>query len=342
MRFSLSLGISGITLFLAVRHISISEILSSFIRVAWLYVGLALLSVFINTAGKIFRWQVLIRPNGPKVGLKKLSLALLAGQALNTIYPARIGDLSRAYVTGANGEEKAYVLGTITLEKFIDLLCYAGLLWILILAIPMPVWLERSMRVTVILALILLVSVLLISRFRRVLTRIFLPLLDWQPPWISVPLWDQIKRILRSGFSSLRILKEQGELAKISLWSLVVWITATLTNYLVLLALDIKINGTGDMLLASLLVLVGLMVGIGVPSVPGRIGIFEYICVLALAVFHIPQAQAFTYGVILHSIVFILPTLAGLISVFILGLGIRQARLTALTGSANQNIESLD
>jgi uncharacterized membrane protein YbhN (UPF0104 family) len=61
----------------------------------------------------------------------------------------------------------------------------------------------------------------------------------------------------------------------------------------------------GEVFQATLLVLIGLMAGIAVPSVPGRIGIFEYICVLALAVFGIKQTQALTYGILLHAVVFL-------------------------------------
>ena len=38
-----------------------------------------------------------------------------------------------------------------------------------------------------------------------------------------------------------------------------------------------------------LLVLVVLQVGITLPSVPGRIGVFEYLCILSLAVFGVAQ-----------------------------------------------------
>jgi len=70
---------------------------------------------------------------------------------------------------------------------------------------------------------------------------------------------------------------------------------------------------------AACLVLVALTIGISVPSTPGRIGVFQYICVLALAVFGVPQAVAFAYGVLLHGIVFLPTTLVGLISLVVLG-----------------------
>jgi uncharacterized membrane protein YbhN (UPF0104 family) len=80
-------------------------------------------------------------------------------------------------------------------------------------------------------------------------------------------------------------------------------------------------------LTASLLILIALQAGISIPSVPGRIGIFEYICVLALAVFGVGQSTAFGYGVVLHGLVLLTPILAGLVSLSILGLSNVRAAL---------------
>ena len=57
-----------------------------------------------------------------------------------------------------------------------------------------------------------------------------------------------------------------------------------------------------------MLVLVILQVGIAIPSVPGRLGIYEYLCILALSVLNVDQATALTYGILLHSLV-MLPTI---------------------------------
>ena len=47
-------------------------------------------------------------------------MILLAGQMLNTVFPARLGDLTRAYVLGGKGPGRSFVLGTVVLEKILD------------------------------------------------------------------------------------------------------------------------------------------------------------------------------------------------------------------------------
>jgi glycosyltransferase 2 family protein len=118
---------------------------------------------------------------------------------------------------------------------------------------------------------------------------------------------------LHNGLDSLDVLQQRWDLVKIALWSTLIWLTAVLTNSFTLMALGIHLDFS-----ASLLVLVGLMIGISVAVVPGRIGVFEWICVLALAIYGVGQAQALSYGLLLHAIVYVPTTLLGVVSFFIL------------------------
>ena len=71
-------------------------------------------------------------------------------------------------------------------------------------------------------------------------------------------------------------------------------------------------------LTASLLTLVTLQVGISLPSVPGRFGVFEAACVLALGTFGIEQTLASGFGLLLHTVILIPAVIAGVASLLIL------------------------
>jgi hypothetical protein len=47
------------------------------------------------------------------------------------------------------------------------------------------------------------------------------------------------------------------------------------------------------------------MIGISVPSSPGKFGVFHYLTVLALSVFDVPKEIAFSYGTLLHLVVYL-------------------------------------
>ena len=72
-------------------------------------------------------------------------------------------------------------------------------------------------------------------------------------------------------------------------------------NYAVLRALNLDIDAP---VLAAFFVLIVLQVGTSVPSTPGKIGVFQYLAVLALAPFGVAREPALTYGVLLHVVGF--------------------------------------
>jgi hypothetical protein len=55
--------------------------------------------------------------------------------------------------------------------------------------------------------------------------------------------------------------------------------------------------------LMALFVLVVLQGGVSVPSTPGKIGVFQYLCVFALGVFGVSPAVSFSYGLVLYALV---------------------------------------
>ena len=120
---------------------------------------------------------------------------------------------------------------------------------------------------------------------------------------------------IESGLASLEIIRRRDDLLRLIFWTALIWGLAITTNYFTLLALDIHLPLT-----ASMLILFGLQAGISLPAIPGTIGLFEYICVLALSVFGVDQALALSFGLLLHAIVLVPTTLAGMVSFWILGL----------------------
>jgi hypothetical protein len=49
--------------------------------------------------------------------------------------------------------------------------------------------------------------------------------------------------------------------------------------------------------------LVVLQAGVAVPSTPGKIGVFHYLCMIALSVFGVPATISLAYGLTLHALV---------------------------------------
>jgi uncharacterized protein (TIRG00374 family) len=310
-RLGLGLLISGLALYLVFKDVDFVQVWDALREARWDYIGLALLSVAVNTLAKALRWKVLVGPDGQEISILNYLGVLLVGQMLNTLFPARMGDLSRAYVLGGMGPGRTYVFGTVILEKVLDSFSYAMLFFLLLVLIPLPGWMSQSIFVFTAVILVVSAAVVILAyqpaRVTSILDRITL--------WLPVRFQNWLQPRLRAGYASLEIVRRRSDFNKLVFWSVVVWGTALLTNHLTLLAFDIRLPFT-----ASLLILIGLQAGISIPSVPGRIGIFEYICVLALTLFNVEQILSVSYGILLHAIVLVPSTLLGLVAFWLLGL----------------------
>jgi len=49
---------------------------------------------------------------------------------------------------------------------------------------------------------------------------------------------------------------------------------------------------------------------VSLPGVPGRVGVFQYACILALGLFGVDETAAFSYGVLLQTVA-VLPLMIG-------------------------------
>ena len=310
LRLGLGIGIGGLALYLAFRDVPLQDVAWAIYQADWFWIGLALVSVGLNTVSKVFRWRVLLRPVGGGISFGLLLASFLSGQMLNAIFPIRVGDLSRIFVVGREGPGGAYVLGTVILEKMIDLTCYVLLFLVLLLAIPLPGWLGSSGWVWIGTVGLILLAVLFVTYQRNWLVGMLQRGLERFPAHIQ----EYVVGRARSGLDSLEVLQQPGELAWLAFWSAIIWGCAVLTNQLVLLAFDIHLPWT-----ASLLIVIGLIAGISIPSLPGRMGIFELICILALQFFGVERSIALSYGILLHAVVYLPVIFSGIVSFWWLG-----------------------
>lgn len=312
-RFGVGLLVSALLLYLAFRDVSLAEVLIPLRQANLLYVGLALLSVILNNLFKVVRWQVMLGPPGRQVRFGDLLMAHLSGQTLNALLPFRAGDISRVVVIGNKGPGWAFVLGSVALEKLVDLLSYALLFVLVFLLIPLPDWMGDSGWLLLGATSLLAVVTYFIALKRRQVIRLVERWSQHLPGAWGAYLLER----LQNGLESLEVLQRRSDLALIALWTAVTWGLALLTNQLTLLALDIHLKRSVEWS-ASLLLLVALIAGISVVTVPGRLGIFEWICVLVLSLYGVGQAEALSYGFLLHALVYLPVIIGGIISLLIL------------------------
>ena len=264
------------------------------------WVALAVVTVLLTIAARVLRWRGLLSPH--RFGTGALLTALLVGQVVNYVSPARLGDVIRAVMLGQEtGASKARTLGTIALEKLWDVAMLLGLVAWLSVALVLPGWLVLPARLLAIGAAVglgLLLSALLLRGHW---------FLDLDPQSSAVRHWALvIGRYLSALLDGLGGIFRPRALLWGLLGSLVVWGTGAATNYCVLRAFDLPLR-----VAPVLLLLAALQAGVAVPSLPGSIAVFEGICIAVLSLFEVGREEALAVGLVLHGVVFAPPLALG-------------------------------
>jgi hypothetical protein len=317
-RLGLALAVSALALYLALRPVDLAQVRQVFEQVDWRFAALGVLSGVLGIAVKIGRWMLLLReplvpesPDAPSLPLaaaqpawKPTTASFLSAQLVNNFFPLRLGEIGRVAVMGRAGVGYAFVAGTIAIEKVLDLAAF-GLLFVgLVVTLPTAGWLGSRAYWLAGAGLLLLVLALVVASQQRRLAA-----------WLSGGWNAWLLAQVRSATSSLDALRRPSRVAGLVALTGLIWGLAWWTNQLVSQALGLQLPPS-----AALLVLVALQVGVSLPSLPGRVGIFEYVCVLALQSYGIDPTTALSYGILLHVVVYAPVIVGGIPALWLLPL----------------------
>jgi len=308
-RFWLSIVVSLLALYLAVRDVQWSEVATALSKANGILLLLALVSVLLNTLGKAVRWRLLFYPRHTRLSVKNCLSVLFVGQLTNSLLPARSGDLVRALLIAADrNTSRVLALATVAVEKAMDSVLLLLLVVLLSVRMPMPRWLRRSSLVFGGALVVLLLAVMIIASQRQ---RIVGILESWIGRYPRLAFLRLLARLAEASgeLGALRNIRVQTQLWTVSI---VIWGLAIATNTLVFWAAGLDVDA-----LASPLLLVVLMAGAILPTSPLQLGVFHYLCVLTLSLFGVGQSVALSYAVLLHLVVYLPIVLGGVLGLWV-------------------------
>jgi hypothetical protein len=254
---------------------------------------MALLTVLLTTGAKVARWAALL-PGGEDVSGRSLARALLLGQLINAILPARLGEAVRFYTVARDeGLSKGLALGSIAAEKVYDVLFLLVCAGMSAALTSLPSWLHGTLAVTAGLgaAVVAAASVLPGRRIESVAERVT----GWLPDQVAT----RVARLVEQGVAGLESLRRPDLAARACAWSVVIWALALATNVFVFRAFELPLS-VG----AGLLLLTVLQAGMVPPSSPARLGVFHAITVVVLGTFRVGRETALAYAMVLHGVVY--------------------------------------
>ncbi len=296
--------ISLLLLWLAFRQASAVQLWNRLAAADYRFVALALVCVLLSPLARAARWRLLFHPRQADLPLLSLANILLIGQMLNILIPVRLGELARIHFLARNHKRsRAHILGSLVVEKWLDLVMLLLASMLALMLIPSPAWFRDARLSLAATTAVFLLVALAATRYRgwlvEQLERVTQLLPNrWQ---------DRIRSAATSTLMSLEVLRSPRLGALLIGWSVVLWGLGLLVNQVIMLALGLDLPLT-----ASLLLLVALAVGVMLPSAPANLGVFHFICILTLDLFGVPREAALSYAILLHLVVFLPPVLLGL------------------------------
>ena len=303
-QFWLGLLVSALFIYLALRGLDLLQVWQ-YMREAdywWLLPGVAI--YFFGVWARTWRWHYMLRALKP-VPLRRLFPVVCIGYMGNNIYPARIGELLRAYVLREKEEVSISAsLATILVERIFD-----GVVMLLFVFVGLPLApaIPDEWRRFVIIFSLLFFGALgvffVIAASPRRAEAVYV--------WIIERLVPERFREPVRGFADrfmegLYFLRSGRDVAMIFVTSLVVWLAETGKYWFVMHAFPFEVSFFALMLMNGV---VNLFTTI--PSAPGYLGTFDEPGIEILKVFGVPENIAGAYTLVLHAALWLPITLLG-------------------------------
>jgi len=309
--------IGAVFLYLSFRNVSFTQMWEAFARANYWYLLAVVVVIFVSHYLRVLRWRILLYPI-KQVDIGSLFSSLLIGYMANAFTPAHLGELLRAYVLGKKrGVSASSALATIVVERILDVFSLLGVMVLAIFVYPFPGWVKHAGYIMLAGSVCLFLFLVLLkksyARIRRPMDFLMKPL----PDHLREKVWEVLKRFVEG----IVPLKSPLDYPIVILHSLLIWVCYGLIFHLSLLAFDFY-EVYQLPWLTSLILLVITTIGVVVPSSPGYVGTYHYLCQISLGLFGVPASPALSFATAVHAVNFAPVLIAGLILSYYEGIGV--------------------
>jgi uncharacterized protein (TIRG00374 family) len=272
------------------------------------YVLLATFILMFSHYLRALRWQLFLTPI-KTINTGSLFSALVIGYAANTFVPAHLGELLRAIVLGKRHNIFASTtFASIVLERIVDILSLILVMVLVIFVHPFPRWVVQSGIIMLTGALCLFVTLIILKRFETKTSGLMRTLFRPLPEKFG----NKIHSMALNFISGLMPLKSFRHYFYVAILSVAIWFCYALVYYFCLLAFNLEAIYNLAWYV-GLVVLVFTTISIVVPTSPGYVGTYHYLCQISLVMFGVSATNALSFASISHAVIILPVTLVGLI-----------------------------
>jgi hypothetical protein len=331
-RFWIGILISIVALAFAFRQVDFAGVLDALTDVNYWILAASLVPLVLFLVLRAVRWRLLFYP---KQGLRLINLfaVINIGYLLSNIFPARLGDIARAYLIGdTENVSRASAFSTVVAERVLDALCAVGGFFLVLPFAPLPDWMVRSGLVVGAAALVAVVLFVILVRRKewslRLIDRI-LRAVHWPSHETMTRFWSRLAERTRLHFLARLPWADRTDLGQMAgslidgfggittprlglpilFLSILIWAVISAYYWVVLLAFE-----PGQPYVAGLAVASITALGMTIPSSPGFIGVFEFLTRETMVLFGMVPDVALGYALVAHAVVYLVYSLLGLAS----------------------------
>ena len=301
LRFIIGLAISVLFIGLTLSRIDVNKVAEAILAAAPLGLLLGLILVCGEVWVRARRWQLLL--NGIRPVPYRLALAYLyIGYFANSVLPARLGDIARAYVGGSVlGTGRLPTFGTIVIERVTD----AGMMVLIVLGLGLlrPAASDLSANALILLGLgvvglvVLVVGLVLLRRGAFARFRI-------------VQLGLEMLERIAAGGAALRSPVKLAAFVGLTLGAFSIAIAAFSS-----IAAAVGLHLT---LIEAAIVMAALALSTAIPAAPASLGTYEFIGLSVLVQLGAPPDAALAAVLLIHVFVTVPSAIVGLVATWLL------------------------
>lgn len=272
------------------------------------YVALSVAIMLVTIILKAWRWQLMFPAERPPLRLAALFWATSLGQYVNLVVPfLRLGEVARLYALNQEtGTSPGRALGTLVVEKTLDLIFFALTIIFILPFIIIPDYINKPGPLMFVLPLVMLGALYLLAYQTDLITRLWQRVVDPLPERPRAFL----SRLAVRGLEGLAALRDRRLTLILLVLSLAIAVLSIVLPYVLFPALGLPLT-----FLDAALIHIVVTIAIVPPSTPAKIGVLNGAAALTLWQLGITDETAIvSYAILLYVVVVVPQIVLGLIA----------------------------
>lgn len=300
LNLGLAVALVAVGIWYLADKVSLAEVARALALAHVGYIALGVAVMVVTVLLKAWRWQLLLTEGETRPSFAPLFWSMMLGQYINLIVPfLRLGELARIVTLHQQtGISRGRSLGTLLIEKALDLIFFALTIAVLLPFVILPTFVGDPGLALGVVSLVVLLLLYLLAYQTESVTRILQSLAERVPLRLS----QRLLQLAISGLQGLSALRSRKLTLLLLLSSAVIAFLAALLPYVLFPAFGLNLG-----LVAGTLMHVVVSVVSAPPSTPAKIGVFNGVAVFMLYRLGVTDDAAIVgYAIVFHLVV-ILP-----------------------------------